>query len=110
MFTLAAILKLLAWLLIGGLAIGIIVFWQDILNFVRDMLEDGREAVIQSEWNAKTKRLVVTVIDKVLGLIKKKEDTFVDEDEIWKMVPEIYTEEEARRLINQIRVNKNARR
>lgn len=102
------ILHILAWLVLSGLAIAIIVFWQDILNYVREMLENGRETVIQSEWNARTKRLVVTVIDKVLGLIKKKEDTFVDEDDIWKMVPDIYTEEEARRLINEIRVNKRA--
>lgn len=102
------ILHILAWLVLSGLAIAIIVFWQDILNYVREMLENGRETVIQSEWNARTKRLVITVIDKVLGLIKKKEDTFVDEDDIWKMVPDIYTEEEAIRLINERRVNQRA--
>ena len=104
------IFHILAWIVVSGLAIAIIVFWQDILNYVREMLENGRQTVIQSEWNARTKRLVVTVIDKLLGLIKKKEDTFVDEDEIWKMVPEIYTREEAQRLINEIRVNKNAKK
>lgn len=108
MFTIALIAKILGAIFVLGIVLA--TFWEDILNFVKDMLERGREAVIRSEWNAKTKRLVVTVIDKFLGLVKKEEDTFVDEDEIWKMVPDIYTREEAQKLINQIRVNKNARR
>lgn len=109
MFTVALIAKILLGIFVLGVVLA--AFWEDILSFVKNMLERGREAVIQSEWNAKTKRLVVKVIDKLLGRIDKEEETFVDEDEIWKMVEEgIYTEEEARRLINELKVNKGSRR
>lgn len=108
MFTLGVIVKILLGLFALGLVLA--AFWEDILNFVRQKLESGREVVIQSEWNARTKRLVVNVIDKALAIIEKTKDTFVDEDEIWKMVPDIYTEEEARRLINERKINKGARR
>lgn len=109
MFTVALIAKILLGIFVLGIVLA--AFWEDILSFVKNMLERGREAVIQSEWNAKTKRLIVKVIDKLLGKIEKEEETFVDEDEIWKMVEEgIYTEEEARRLINELKVNKGSRR
>ena len=108
MFTLSLIVKILAGLFVLG--IGLALFWERILSFIKDMLEEGREAVIRSEWNAKTKRFVVVVIDKLLGLVQKREETFVDEDEIRSMVPDIYTKEEAERLINEIRVNKSEKR
>lgn len=109
MFTVALIAKILLGIFVLGIVLA--AFWEDILSFVKNMLERGREAVIQSEWNAKTKRLIVKVIDKLLGKIEKEEETFVDEEEIWKMVEEgIYTEEEARRLINELKVNKGSRR
>lgn len=107
MFTLSFIIKLLIGLFILG---GVLAaFWSDILTFVRDMLNRGREAVIHSEWNASTKRLAVRVIDWALGRTEKSEDTYVDEDDIWKMVEQgIYTESEARQLINQRSVNQRA--
>lgn len=109
MFTVALIVKILLGIFVLGIVLA--AFWEDILSFVKKMLERGREAVIQSEWNAKTKRLIVKVIDKLSGKIEKEEETFVDEEEIWKMVEEgIYTEEEARRLINELKVNKGSRR
>lgn len=109
MFTVALIAKILLGIFVLGIVLA--AFWKDILSFVKNMLERGREAVIQSEWNAKTKRLIVKVIDKFLGKIEKEEETFVDEEDIWKMVEEgIYTEEEARRLINERTVNKGSRR
>lgn len=83
------------------------VFWMDIDGCVKDMEECGRKVVLQSKWNAETKKLVVKVIDKIDGLIKKQVEVVVEEDEIGKMVPEFYTEE-AKKLISGIRVYKTS--
>lgn len=92
------------WLIQLGPALG--SSWIDIMECVEDMHERGKDAILMSEWNAETKKLVVKVIDKLLGTIKKEEDVFVEEDEILKLVPKFYTEEEANKLIRGIRVNK----
>lgn len=110
MFTLVGILKILGWLLVAGLGFALVAFWEDILNFVKGMLERGKEAVIKSKWNARTKRLVITIIDKLTGRIEKEEDTYVDPEEIRKMVPEIYTAAEAENLIREMELRKSAKK
>lgn len=84
-------------------------FWADIDGYIRDMEECGRKVILQSKWNAETIKLVVKVIDKFDGLIKKQEEVVVEEDEIGKMVPEFYTEEEAKKLISGVRINKTSK-
>ena len=87
------------------------VFWGEIDDCVRNMDECNREVVIKTEWNEETKRLVVRVIDRLLGAIIKEEEASVVEDELVEMMKAgIFSEEEVRRHVDKQIVYKRVSR